>query len=238
MAPRRSLFDILGWPHQTPEDREKIREQLKLQLQKSVIEADAQRTLSRNAIMRSCRKARAAIERNDNIEKNIAFNELRMHLALYRYMGAMYGSLRMMESNLTMQGLTENFANFVHRMSQIKVPANTMNFNKLTAEALRGIQPVNFEGIETMTKNLIEGSMSATSTASIPDQYLMDLVNGKVQLDDVGSSIPTPVPQTVSQPIYQSAPDQPAPQPPAGGDGDVDAETRMLQEILEGLKDK
>lgn len=224
----------------SPEDREEIRKQLKTQLQNSVIEADTQRGIARDAIARACRKARLAIQRNDNIEKNIAFNELRMQLALYRYTGAMYGNLRMMESNLAMQGLTENFANFVHRMSEIKVPANTVNFNKLTAEALRGIQPVDLEGVEEMTRSLIEGSMSATSTASIPDQYLMDLVTGKVNLDDFES----PAPMSAS-PIYAeaqpaaaqpAAQPQPAVQPQPVVEEDMDAEARMLQEILEGLK--
>ena len=211
----------------TAEERAK----LKGELQTSIIEADTQRTLAKQKVERAIMKARGAIAKNDGPTKAIAFNELRMGLALYRYMGSLSSNLRMMESNLTMQMVTENFADIVHRMSKLKVPASTMNFNKLTAEALRGIQPVELEGIEGLTKSLIEGSMSATNTAVIEDKYLEDLVSGRISLDD-----PIGTTATVdAQPAYTETVAS-APVEPAASDESSDDLMRLLDVISTGLK--
>lgn len=176
-------FDIFRSNKSRPITEEE-RDKLKAELQTSIIEVETQRRLAKQRIERSILKARNAIQNNGVSQKAIAYNELRMNLAFYRYMGTLGSNLSMMESNLSIQTITENFADIVHRMSRLKAPANTMNFNKLTAEALRGIHPVQLDGIEDLAKNLIESSLSASNAAMIEDKYLEDLIIGRISLDD------------------------------------------------------
>lgn len=220
------LFDGIFKPKLTPEQTAAARAQLKTELVKGIIDADAERRIAYNDIMRAIERARNAIANNDEIGKATAMNELRLHLGMYRYMSAMYGNLKLMESNFAAQDITQNFADFVHRVSSIKVPASTVNFDKLTAQALRGIKPVNLSGVEKMAQNLIDGSMKATNTAFISDKYLEDLVNGTVSLGDPAQTA-APNGVDIVDPTVQSNPEV--------ADDATDELRKMLQEINAGL---
>lgn len=214
----------------SPEEREK----LKYELQNSIIEAETQRKLFRQGVERSIAKARTAIANNDSASKAIAFNELSMSYTIYRYMGAMSSNLRLMESNLAMQAVTENFANLVRRFSTIKVPKNSMDMKKLLTDALRGIQPVDLEGIENLTKGLLDGVMGAVNTTQINDQFLEDLVSGRKSIDDPIAVAPvTPQQVTYTAPV---APTQPAPAPTASTDVSTDDLMRMVDMLSSSLK--
>lgn len=168
------------------------RQQLFAEIESTIIEADSRSITARREIDRDIAQAREAITRNDAAGKAIAFNRLSMNLGLYRYMTALRNTLRFMESNLQMRDVTQNFADLVHRISGIKVPADKVDFTRLTAEALKGLKPMNLLGIEQMAKSLIDNSMSAVSVASMPEAYLENLVAGKVTLDDLLATAAAP----------------------------------------------
>lgn len=187
------IFDLFKKPKLSDEERAAIQAQLKSDLQKGIIEMKTRNNLARADVDRAILKAQSAIQRNDMAARQIAMNELRLSFSIYRYTSAMHTNLQVMESNLALQTTTESFARMVHRFSKLKIPAGKINFNKLTAQALRGIRPVKLDGLEDLTANLVNASLSATNAASIEDSYLEDLISGRISLDGALPSAGAPV---------------------------------------------
>lgn len=160
------------------------KEEMMNMLQEGVVEARNLKNTAEYDIGICIARAKRAIRNNDMAEKAIAYNELRMHLGLYYYARAMESNIRMMESNARVQEISDNFAGIVRRMNEIKVPAKTMNFNHLIDQAMKGITRVDLEGVEEMTKKLVEGASNATKMSGVSDHVLDGLVSGELKLGD------------------------------------------------------
>lgn len=213
-----------------PDRQEKLQvdiDALQRKLSLSQVECRTQNELARTDCERALSKARRAVSVNDMRLKAIAVNELRMAMAVFKYTDALTTNLMMMESNLRMQGVTANFAGMVDRMSMIRVPAGMVDFSELTRKALRGLQPVDLEGVEQFTKSLIEASLSATGTVSATESELDDLINGRTTIDQMLAGN-TPAVHTAAQ---HAAHEHTA--PAQTSDEDL---IRMLDEITDTLK--
>lgn len=230
-----SLFDHFSRPRRreakaTPQQKMILnREELQHRLNQASVECGAQNELAHIQIERALNKGRRAVKANDPRLKAIAMSELRMAAAMVKYTDALSTNIMMMESNLRMQAVTVGFSELVDRISRLKMPAGTVDFNELTRKALKGLQPVDLMGVEEFTKDLIEASLSATHTSSMPDAELEALINGNITVDELlaGSAAMTDdqaAPQTA-----QTADEATA----AASDDDL---LKMLEEITESLK--
>ena len=156
---------------------------IKQEITSALIETEAQKEIYRTAAQRAIHKAQRAEAQHNAAEKAIAYNELKFAYGVYHYMDTLHNAFRSIESQLQMQAMTQSFANVVMRLKSIRVPASTVNFNKLTAMALREMDRMDLSGLDDMVDQLIHGSIEATSAAHANDQFLDDLVSGKITLD-------------------------------------------------------
>ncbi len=174
-----SMMDVLRGKG----DRGAKVENIKLEITNALIETEAQKEIYRTAAKRAIHKAQRAVEQHNAAEKAIAYNELKFAYGVYHYMDTLHNAFRSIESQLQMQEMTQSFAHVVSSLKSIRVPASNINFNKLTATALREMDRLDFSGLDEMVNELIHGSIQATDSAHANDQFLDDLVSGKVSLD-------------------------------------------------------
>ena len=171
-----SIIDVLR------EGKEKARDEVKKQITESLIETDTKKELYRVAAQRAIAKAKRAVANNNPGEKTIAFNELKFAYGVYHYMDSLHTAFRTIESQLEMQEMTQDFANVVGRLKSIKLPAANIDFNSITATALKNLGGYDMTGLDNMVRQLIQGTMSA-SASQTNDHFLEDLISGKATLD-------------------------------------------------------
>ena len=209
---------------------EKARE-IKQEITSALIETEAQKELYRTAAQRAIHKAQRAAAQHNAAEKAIAYNELKFAYGVYHYMDTLHNAFRSIESQLQMQEMTQSFANVVTRLKSIRVPASTVDFNKLTATALREMDRLDFSGMDEMVNQLIHGSIHATGAAHADDRFLDDLVSGKITLD---------APYVSGQDLAAAAREEPV--QPVGEERAATADEAdllaMLDELSSGLNGK
>lgn len=171
-----SIIDVLR------EGREKARNDVKKQITESLIETDTKKELYRVAAQRAIAKAKRAVANNNPGEKAIAYNELKFAYGVYHYMDSLHTAFRTIESQLEIQEMTQDFANVVGRLKSIKLPAANIDFNSITATALKNLGGYDMVGLDEMVRQLIQGSMSAADSQT-NDRFLEDLISGKASID-------------------------------------------------------
>ena len=180
-------------------NKKKTMDEVKAEITKGIIEVDAQKELYRVTAQRAIQKAKRAIANRNDREKAIAYQELKFAYGIYHYMDTLHTAFRTIESQLHMQEMTQSFAKVVNTLKGIHVPAGTMDFNKLTAIALRSLDVADIRGLEEMVEKLIHGSMDATNSVNASDSFLDDLVNGTATLEPPYPSQTNSQEQAVSQ---------------------------------------
>ena len=175
--PEQSMLDALR------EGKKKTAEEVRNEITDALIEVDAQKEIYRANALRAIAKAKRAIASNNAGEKAIAYKELKFAYGIYHYMDTLQTAFRTIESQIQMQELTQEFAQVVTNLKSIRMPASNINFNKITATALKGMDSVNFAGLDDMVNQLIQGSFKATDASHANNQFLDDLVSGKATLD-------------------------------------------------------
>lgn len=206
-------------------NKKKSAEQAKLDLLNALNQTDAQKNYYSTLAKRAIVSARTAISKGDETGKRIAYNELKFAYGVYQYMSALHNSFRIIKSNTDMIGMTETLASVIDGLSQISVPASSLNFDKLTAKALRGFKGVDMSGLEGMLQKLIEGSLQATNVSGASDAFLDKLINGEVSLD-------TPY----TEPVENKVEEQPAQEEPKDTVDDTAALLAALDKINASLK--
>ncbi len=172
----KSIIDVLR------EGKERAREEVKKQITESLLETDTKKELYRVVAQRAIAKAKRAVANNNPGEKAIACNELKFAYGVYHYMDSLHTAFRTIESQLEIQEMTQEFANVVGRLKSIKLPAANIDFNSVTAAALKNLGGYDMAGLDDMVRQLIQGSMSA-SASQANDRFLEDLISGKTTLD-------------------------------------------------------
>ena len=173
-------------------EKKKTAEEVKAEITNALIETDAQKELYRVAAQRAIQKAKRAIANKNYGEKAIAYKELKFAYGVYHYMDTLHMAFRTIESQMQMREMTQSFAHVVNSLKNIRVPANNVNFSKLTATALRELDSVDLNGLDEMVNQLINGTINATEATSTSDAFLDELVNGTATLD-------TPFPEMTHQ---------------------------------------
>ncbi len=176
-TPEKSMVELFR------EGKAMAKEQVKKEITKALIESDTQKELYRTSAMRAIVKARKAIDRHNQGEKAIAYNELKFAYGLYHYMDSLHTAFRTMESQLQIQEMTQEFANVVTSLKSIRLPSSKVDFNSITATALKSMGSFDTAGLDSMVKKLIEGSLVATNASHANDAFLDDLVSGKTTLE-------------------------------------------------------
>ncbi len=213
-------------------DKQKTIEATKLDITNALVETEAQKEVYRLAALRAINKAKRA-EANNNVgEKNIAYNELKFAYGVYHYMDTLHTAFRSIESQMQMQEMTQNFAKVVNSLKSIRVPQSSVDFNKLTATALKGMDSIDFAGLDEMVNQLIHGSINATEASRVDSQFLDDLVSGRASLD-------TPYPVAGEEvTAVETAQDQAAGQAAGEAPSDANDLLAMLDQINAGLNGK
>ena len=214
----RSIIDTIRG------EKQKTAEEVKAEITNALIETDAQKELYRTAAQRAIQKAKRAIASQNPGEKAIAYKELKFAYGVYHYMDTLHTAFRTIESQMEMQEMTQSFAHVVTSLKSIRVPASSVNFSKLTATALKGLDAVDLRGLEDMVDQLIHGTVDATDSICATDSFLDDLVNGTATLE-------TPFPALAESHEPAAAAGQPT-------EEKLDSEelTAMLDRINAGLK--
>lgn len=174
---RKSIGDVIRG------DKKKLAEDTKQTVIDALAQTDAQRNLYAAMAQRAINKARRAIDAGDEAGKRIAYNELKFSYGVYHYFGSLHNAFRTIKSQMDMNEMTENFAAVVNNLSKIRVPANTLDFNKLTDTALKGFNSLDMTGLDDMVQKLIEGSAQATNVSGASDSFLDRLISGEATLD-------------------------------------------------------
>ena len=209
-------------------ERTQNTEEIKAEITSALIETDAQKELYRTAAQRAIQKARRAIQNQNLAEKSIAYNELKFAYGVYHYMDTLHMAFRTIESQMMMQEMTQGFAKVVSRLKSIRVPAGTMDFNKLTAMALKGLDTVDMRGLDDMVNQLIHGTMEATNSTGASNDFLDSLVNGTATLE---------TPFTELAPQEAPAAEAPAEEAPEQAEKTGEDELMaLLDQINAGLK--
>lgn len=164
-------------------EKKKSAEEVKAEITNALIETDTQKELYRVAAQRAIQKAKKAIASQNFSEKAIAYKELKFAYGVYHYMDTLHMAFRTIESQMQMQEMTQSFAHVVNSLKNIHVPANNVNFSKLTATALEELDSVDLNGLDEMVNQLINGTIRATEATSTSDTFLDELVNGTATLD-------------------------------------------------------
>lgn len=174
---RSSIGDVIRG------DRQKLAEKTRQTVMEALAQTEAQHTLYETYAQRAITKARKAIREHDEAGKRIAYNELKYAYGVYQYMGSLHNAFRTIKSQMDMQEMTESFAHVVNQLSRIRVPANNLDFDRLTNTALRGFSSMEITGLDTMVQKLIEGSARATNISGATDSFFDKLISGEITLD-------------------------------------------------------
>lgn len=225
--PEKSMFDLIR------DGKKRTREEVKKEITSALIETDTQKELYRTAALRAIAKAKRAVANNNPGEKAIACNELKFAYGIYHYMDSLHTAFRTVESQLQIQEMTQEFANVVSSLKSIKLPAANVNFNSITAMALKAMGNFDTAGLDDMVRQLIQGSMSATDATQASDQFLEDLISGKVSLDAPYAAKPIREPAE-NQKTIEAAPQNEQTQEVSG----TDELLALLDQINAGLDHK
>ncbi len=164
-------------------DKKKTAEETRKMIFDALTQIETQKNLYATTAQRAINKAKAAIANHDAAGKQIAYNELKFAYGVYQYMSTLLNAFRTIKSQMDMQEMTESFATVVNNLSKIRVSSNNVNFDKLTANALRGFETIDMSGLDKMVQQLIEGSIQATNTSGATDSFLDKLISGEASLD-------------------------------------------------------
>lgn len=216
---KRSIADVIA-------GRKKITaEEVKQDLTNALVETEAQKEIYRTAALRAIAKAKRAMAAGNSGEKAIAYNELKFAYGVYHYMDSLHTAFLTIESQLQINRMTEDFARVVSNLKSIRVPASNVNFNKLTATALKQMESLDLSDLDDMVTKLIHGSMNATNASQASDRFLDDLVSGKISLEEPYSAKTAEVEQPAAEETEKNA--------DTVGEDDLLA---MLDQINAGLK--
>lgn len=162
------------------EQRTKVREQIV----HGEFVTSQQKEYYKNQAETAILKAQKALACNDIEGRRIAMNELKVAYGVYKYMSSLHDSFRVLESQVQMQMLTEEFSQVVNELSRIRVSAVPVNFASLTKKALGNFPPIDTKGLDSMVNSLMSESIAATESQYADDSFLEKLVSGTVSLDD------------------------------------------------------
>ena len=143
-------------------DKEKVQEQLR----DTKIASETQKELARRNILAARNRALAAINNNDLNGKVVAFREIKVNLAVYRYMQSIQSAIAVMESNFRMNLITEDLMKMVKRIGRLNIPGETVNFGTLTHLAMQGLAVPDINGLDEMVEKLM-GSSDLRSNSGV-----------------------------------------------------------------------
>ncbi|MGN0779724.1 MAG: hypothetical protein ACI4MJ_11280 [Aristaeellaceae bacterium] len=182
--PRVSMGEAL---QNNRQKREAAKKQQAEQTYKDVLEAiaqtDAQKTLYATRAQRAIAAVKRAEANHDTVGKRIAYDQLKFAYAVYQYIGKIHDVYRIIQGQLDMQGATEELVATVGKLNAIRIPTQSVNFDKLTDTALRGFRTMDVSGVDNMLQQMLNTSTQTSSISGISDQLMDQLIRGEITLD-------------------------------------------------------
>ena len=215
-----SLKDVFNWGAKPSpasakrKQREIDREAVKKEMMNSRVEAKTQQSVAERNIHAARAKAIQAQQHGDVNGKRIACNEIKVNLAVYRYMQSVQSAIDMMESNLRITEITKDLSRIVDRVGRLSVPHETVNFGALTKKAMKGLAVPDIAGLDGMVQSLLDGAAEATGLSD-SDSWIEEFIaNPTMTVDHIqapvfsGTQTQTTVAQTAeAQPAQTSQDD-------------------------------
>lgn len=135
---------------------------------------------------------------NDRTQRAVAMKQLKLTVGMYRYCCASQAALETVKGRMDMIAMTDDVAKVIHTVNGLKLPQNSVDFNRLLGEAMKSFPEMNLEGMDQLTDTLIGTSVK---TDDVEDDYLAALINGTEVLgDDVPVKMPEIV-ENIQQPV-------------------------------------
>ena len=183
---RMSLNEILRERHKK---RKNKHEALEAEIAAALAEISVHKDTYRVFFQRALHNVRNAEKRNNPAMRDAAMRELKSAYGLYHYLSSFEDAFRTLESELAIQRLAGDLNNVVGELGKIRVSKRAVDFDHLTESILRNIRMGEIASLDTMTNSLIEKTMQATNAASMPDEFVDDLLNGSISLDSACSKV-------------------------------------------------